>query len=190
MGKGSLGVVLLILVVASLAAAFFFLNKGGTASSRKDLSGEKVDSERSGLRPDEESFRQASPASLKGDEEASFSASPSASVSPGELVIQTLRPGGGLGAKNGESIAVHYTGTLVDGKKFDSSRDRGEPFVFTLGVGQVIKGWDLGISGMKVGEVRKLTIPAALGYGERGTPGGPIPPNAVLVFEIELLKIN
>ena len=92
-------------------------------------------------------------------------------------------------AQNGNKVSVHYTGWLENGTKFDSSLDRGQPFEFTLGAGQVIQGWDLGIVGMKVGEKKKLTIPPELGYGTTGTPGGPIPPNATLIFEVELLKI-
>ena len=107
-----------------------------------------------------------------------------------ELQIEVLEQGTGEEVKSGDNIAVHYTGTLEDGTKFDSSLDRGKPFVFTLGIGQVIKGWDMGILGMKVGEKRKLVIPPELGYGETGTPGGPIPPNATLIFEVELLSIN
>jgi len=107
-----------------------------------------------------------------------------------DLKIEVLKEGTGEEAKNGDKVAVHYTGTLENGTKFDSSLDRGTPFVFTLGVGYVIKGWDLGILGMRVGEKRKLIIPSQFGYGEIGTPGGPIPPNATLIFEVELLSIN
>ena len=105
------------------------------------------------------------------------------------LKIEVLKEGAGEGAKNGDRVTVHYVGTLEDGTKFDSSVDRGQPFVFTLGIGQVIKGWDLGVLNMKVGEKRKLVIPSELGYGDIGTPGGPIPPKATLIFEIELLDI-
>ena len=103
--------------------------------------------------------------------------------------IETLTAGTGEGAKDGDTIVVHYTGTLTDGKKFDSSRDRNEPFAVTLGQRRVIAGWEQGLLGMKVGEKRKLTIPPDLGYGARGA-GGVIPPNATLVFEVELLAIR
>ncbi|MFH1162296.1 MAG: FKBP-type peptidyl-prolyl cis-trans isomerase [Candidatus Jorgensenbacteria bacterium] len=98
--------------------------------------------------------------------------------------------GTGAEAKAGDTVTVHYTGTLTDGKKFDSSLDRGQPFSFLLGAGQVIRGWDLGVAGMKVGGKRRLTIPPELGYGSRGAGGGAIPPNATLIFEVQLLDVK
>jgi FKBP-type peptidyl-prolyl cis-trans isomerase FkpA len=105
------------------------------------------------------------------------------------LSIEELVLGEGEIATAGQTVTVHYTGWLVDGKKFDSSRDRADPFEFSLGAGRVIRGWDEGVQGMKVGGKRKLTIPPALGYGARGA-GGAIPPNATLVFEVELLGVE
>ena len=105
------------------------------------------------------------------------------------LRYEELNPGHGVAAHNGDVVEVHYTGWLTNGKKFDSSLDRKMPFSFKLGAGRVIKGWDEGVAGMKVGGKRKLTIPPELGYGARGA-GGVIPPNATLVFEVELLKVR
>jgi FKBP-type peptidyl-prolyl cis-trans isomerase FkpA len=105
------------------------------------------------------------------------------------LIIEDLTVGEGAEAKAGHTVSVHYTGWLTDGQKFDSSRDRNDPFEFGLGARQVIAGWDEGVQGMKVGGVRNLTIPPNLGYGARGA-GGVIPPNATLVFEVELLAIK
>ena len=106
------------------------------------------------------------------------------------LMIDEVKVGEGALATKGKTVQVHYTGTLTNGTKFDSSLDRGQPIEFMLGAGQVIKGWDQGIEGMKVGGKRKLTIPPELGYGARGTPGGPIPPNATLVFDVELVAVK
>lgn len=110
-------------------------------------------------------------------------------TTPSGLKYVELAVGEGEAAKAGDRVQVHYTGWLLDGTKFDSSVDRGQPFVFPLGAGRVIRGWDEGVAGMKPGGKRKLVIPPNLGYGERGA-GGVIPPNATLVFEVELLKIN
>jgi FKBP-type peptidyl-prolyl cis-trans isomerase FkpA len=105
------------------------------------------------------------------------------------LVFEDLVVGGGAAASAGQQVTVHYTGWLVNGTKFDSSKDRDDPFDFPLGAGHVIRGWDEGVQGMQVGGKRKLTIPPALGYGARGA-GGVIPPNATLIFEVELLGVN
>ena len=105
------------------------------------------------------------------------------------LTIEDQKVGDGREATAGQKVVVHYTGWLTDGTKFDSSRDRNDPFSFPLGGGRVIAGWDEGVQGMKVGGVRRLTIPPALGYGARGA-GGVIPPGATLVFEVELLDLR
>ena len=105
------------------------------------------------------------------------------------LIIEDLQEGSGKEAVKGKEITVHYTGWLEDGTKFDSSLDRRQPLTITLGVGQVIHGWDEGFGGMREGGKRKLTIPPEMGYGARGA-GDVIPPNATLVFEVELLKVH
>jgi len=105
------------------------------------------------------------------------------------LIIEDLVVGDGDTAQAGQLVTVHYTGWLTDGTKFDSSRDRDEPFEFPLGGRRVIAGWDEGVQGMKIGGTRKLTIPPALGYGARGA-GGVIPPNATLVFDVELIALD
>jgi peptidylprolyl isomerase len=110
-------------------------------------------------------------------------------TTPSGLQYQDEALGSGQEAKAGDHVVVHYTGTLMDGRKFDSSRDRGRPFEFALGEGTVIRGWDEGVAGMKPGGRRRLVIPPELGYGSRGA-GGVIPPNATLVFDVELMEIR
>ena len=105
------------------------------------------------------------------------------------LKIEKLVEGTGASPKAGDRVTVHYTGWLTDKRKFDSSVDRGQPFVFTIGRGQVIRGWDEGVATMHVGDKVRLTIPPEMGYGARGA-GGVIPPNATLIFEVELLDVG
>ena len=105
------------------------------------------------------------------------------------LGMEDVKVGTGAEATAGKTVSVHYVGTLTSGDKFDSSRDRGAPFSFTLGAGQVIRGWDQGVAGMKIGGLRKLTIPPDLAYGDRGFPPI-IPPKSTLVFEVELLAVR
>jgi FKBP-type peptidyl-prolyl cis-trans isomerase len=106
-----------------------------------------------------------------------------------ELKVEKYHEGNGAQAVKGQTVKVHYTGTLENGTQFDSSRDRGEPIEFALGVGQVIAGWDEGIAQLRVGDKAKLTIPASMGYGARGA-GGLIPPNATLIFDVELVAVR
>jgi len=115
--------------------------------------------------------------------------SESSEKTPTGLQIEDLIEGEGATAAAGDAVRVHYTGWLTDGTRFDSSKDRGDPFTFQLGGGMVIRGWDEGVAGMRVGGSRKLTIPPELGYGAAGA-GGVIPPNATLVFEVELIAIG
>ncbi|HLL01744.1 MAG TPA: FKBP-type peptidyl-prolyl cis-trans isomerase [Myxococcaceae bacterium] len=105
------------------------------------------------------------------------------------LKVDDVKVGTGAEATAGKTVTVHYVGTLTDGSKFDSSRDRNQGFTFQLGAGRVIQGWDKGVAGMKVGGVRKLTIPPEMGYGARGF-GSVIPPNSTLIFEVELLDVK
>ncbi len=109
---------------------------------------------------------------------------------PSGLIYWDVRVGNGEVAKEGSHVRVHYTGWLTNGKKFDSSVDAGKPFDFTIGNGEVIKGWEEGVAGMRVGGKRQLRIPPDLGYGAEGTPGGPIPPNATLIFDVQLLGVQ
>ncbi len=109
---------------------------------------------------------------------------------PSGLEYWDIRVGTGDVAKEGSHVRVHYTGWLTNGKKFDSSVDAGRPFDFTIGNGEVIKGWEEGVTGMRVGGKRQLRIPPNLAYGAEGTPGGPIPPNATLIFDVHLLQVQ
>ncbi|MFH1111769.1 MAG: FKBP-type peptidyl-prolyl cis-trans isomerase [Patescibacteria group bacterium] len=116
---------------------------------------------------------------------------PNSQTTPSQnLIMEIIKSGEGAEAKTGDRVTVNYTGWLSDGTKFDSSLDRGEPFSFSLGAGQVIIGWDQGVVGMKIGEQRKLIIPPQLAYGDQGAGNGVIPVKATLIFEIELLQIN
>jgi len=162
-----------IVLVLVAIAVWFFVNKAKTASKVSDTD------------------------SLLNSQ--GVTATPIASVTKSEgewlklesgLEIQDVIVGSGQEAKDGDIVVAHYLGTLVNGKKFDSSYDRGQPFSFILGGGMVIKGWDLGVLGMKVGGKRKLVIPPDLGYGKRGAGGGAIPADATLFFEIELVGIQ
>jgi FKBP-type peptidyl-prolyl cis-trans isomerase len=105
------------------------------------------------------------------------------------MKVEKVTSGNGASPQQGNTVTVHYTGWLPDGTKFDSSVDRGEPFSFVLGAGQVIQGWDQGVAGMRVGDKTRLTIPPELAYGQQGYPGA-IPPNATLIFEVELLSVS
>lgn len=132
---------------------------------------------------------------LEGSQNPAQSATPSAqpqpasvNTAPNGLIIEDILLGEGAAVKSGDTVTIHYTGTLQNGEKFDSSVDRGAPFTTKIGVGEVIKGWDQGVVGMKVGGKRKLTIPPDLGYG--ASANGPIPANSILVFELELLEIR
>jgi FKBP-type peptidyl-prolyl cis-trans isomerase len=130
-----------------------------------------------------------STAERKAQEEAAMERAVELSKPVTELVIEDVTVGTGAEAAPGRVVRVHYTGTLMEGTKFDSSRDRNDPFEFTLGQGEVIPGWDEGVKGMKVGGTRKLTIPARMAYGSR-SPGAGIPPNAALKFDVELLDVK
>jgi peptidylprolyl isomerase len=135
----------------------------------------------------------AAPEQKKGGEDMAAKAAGNQSAgmvtTPSGLQYEELVPGSGASPQPGKMVTVHYTGWLTDGKKFDSSVDRNEPFSFRIGSGEVIRGWDEGVMSMKIGGKRKLVIPAALGYGAAGA-GGVIPPNATLVFEVILLDIR
>jgi FKBP-type peptidyl-prolyl cis-trans isomerase len=144
------------------------------------------------MRSDEGSNRAADytrPSTTQQNMNTNTNPAPEMSVNAEGLGIQIFRAGSGPAATTSNTVVVHYVGTLEDGTKFDSSVDRGQPFSFTLGEGSVIAGWEQGILGMQVGEQRRLQIPSELGYGAAGA-GGVIPPNATLLFDVELLEIK
>ncbi|MEA2113090.1 MAG: FKBP-type peptidyl-prolyl cis-trans isomerase [Patescibacteria group bacterium] len=169
-------IILSVVILSVAVGGFYLLSKipKEDAIEGINLDGARVES-------DDNSSAQNAPA-------ANLEKQPNFEVGD-ELKAEILKEGTGVEAKNGDKVSVHYIGVLEDGTKFDSSLDRGQPFAFTLGAGQVIRGWDLGVIGMKIGEARRLYIPSEFGYGERGA-GNSIPPNANLVFEVELLGIE
>ena len=167
---------LLLVVVLALFAAIGL--SGCSTQAGAPSQGSTPSGARSAPQPSQpRNSQESAPATSKGN------AGKTAGLSADEVV------GEGPSAKSGDRVTVNYTGWLLDGTKFDSSKDRNQPFSFSLGAGNVISGWDQGVAGMKVGGKRKLTVPPDLGYGNPGA-GGVIPPNATLVFEVELLKIN
>jgi FKBP-type peptidyl-prolyl cis-trans isomerase len=133
--------------------------------------------------------REEKPAETAATEQTPSTANQPAAAAVTELKTEDITPGNGDVAEVGKTVTVHYTGTLTDGTKFDSSLDRKMPLSFKLGAGEVIKGWDEGVKGMKVGGKRKLTIPPSMAYGETGA-GNVVPPNATLIFEVELLEVK
>ncbi len=148
------------------------------------------DNEFNGINPDAFENQQAKSAAEQTGQNSESGEINGEKVVIDELKAAILEEGTGQAIENGDQVTVHYVGLLEDGTKFDSSLDREQPFRFTVGAGQVIKGWDLGLLGMKLNEVRRLYIPSEFAYGETGTPNGSIPPGANLIFDIKLLAIN
>ena len=185
-------IILTIIVLAAVAVLFYFFVQGfanDQVQTKLDLSDTELtlkDNEQGQANDDnKEMENEIENKDQEGTEVPEEETSDSQTQGLG---IEILTSGDGQIAQNGNEVEVHYVGTLEDGTKFDSSVDRGETFSFLLGAGQVIKGWDLGVLGMAIGEKRRLTISSELGYGQSGT--GPIPPNATLIFEVELIGIT
>ncbi|MBI4837043.1 MAG: FKBP-type peptidyl-prolyl cis-trans isomerase [Candidatus Portnoybacteria bacterium] len=177
--------IFLIIIILVVVAAVYYFRGSENNQPNSQTSNQPAESRATSSQPDDN--RTLTAGEINQQEDNTISTNIPATEA--KSLETTVREGSGEGAKAGDKLEVHYAGTLKDGTKFDSSRDRGEPFTFTLGAGQVIKGWDQGMVGMKAGEIRKLTIPAELGYGDRGA-GALITPGATLMFEVELLKIN
>ena len=183
----------------SAAAAWSILLSGCEPPNIRDAAPPGIDA-RAEFQPKEDSEPEAlgetaSPPGAKPKSPTTTNVPPSLPTAKGEtkttpsgVIYETLQEGTGATAEAGQVIKIHYTGTLEDGKKFDSSRDRGQPYTTTIGASNVIKGWDEGVPGMKVGERRKLTIPPNAGYGALGKKPT-IPPNATLIFDVELVEI-
>ena len=184
----SFSIVILIIILIVLAGGIYFLfqNQKNIFPEQKQNSSENntVGLQSDSLESSEESSLENSEQETQQKQEVS-----TASYEIQGMKIEILKEGTGESSKTGDTVFVHYVGTLKNGQKFDSSIDRGQPFSFTLGENLVIEGWELGVLGMKIGEKRKLTIPPELGYGNQGA-GGVIPPVSTLIFEIELIGIN
>lgn len=170
---------LFVLALTSAVGAF------GTAACSKLTEPAKVEPIQS--EPAGAEAKQAANGAPSGAPTPAPSAAPA--VPEGKLEVTDVTVGKGTEAKDGDQVKVHYVGTLVDGKQFDANKDGDEPFAFELGKGRVIKGWDEGVKGMKVGGKRKLKIPPSMAYGPRGVPGA-IPPNSTLLFDVELLGVG
>ncbi|MCP2731830.1 FKBP-type peptidyl-prolyl cis-trans isomerase [Limnofasciculus baicalensis] len=175
-----------VIVVCGLLLAVVQLSPGNGKSNQTTESQPAVVSETKSANP---SVNDIKPIAMSTDSNSEETAKKETVTTPSGLKYIDLKVGEGDSPQTGKNVVVHYTGTLVNGTKFDSSRDRNSPFSFTIGVGQVIKGWDEGVATMKVGGRRQLIIPPDLGYGASGA-GGVIPPNATLLFDVELLGVK
>ncbi len=175
-----------VIVVCGLLLAVVQLSPGNGKSDQTTQSQPTVVSETKSANP---SVNDTKPIAMSTDSNSEQTAGKETVTTPSGLKYIDLNVGNGDSPKAKQAVVVHYTGTLENGKKFDSSRDRNSPFSFTIGVGQVIKGWDEGVATMKVGGRRQLIIPPDLGYGAGGA-GGVIPPNATLIFDVELLQVK